>query len=87
MEFAMLSVYCRICGRVHNLCGTKKKQTCIKTYQLCFLDSHNDECGPTSASDPNNYGDAGGNDDHNMLWAGQEVDAIGTGITWDFAIR
>ena len=58
-----------------------------KHFQLCFLDSHNDECGPTSAGDPGNYGDAGGNDDQNMLWAGEEIDAVGTGITWDFAIR
>ena len=58
-----------------------------KNFQLCFLDAHNDECGPTSNDDINNYGDAGENDDHNMLWAGEEIDAIGTGITWDFAIR
>ena len=58
-----------------------------KNYQLCFLDSHNDECGPSSAGDPNNYGDAGGNDGQNMLWAGNEINAIGTGINWDFAIR
>lgn len=58
-----------------------------KHFQLCFLDSHNDECGPTSAGDTNNFGDAGGNDDQNMLWEGNEVHAIGTGIVWDFAIR
>ena len=58
-----------------------------KNFQLCFVDTHNDECGPDSAGDPNNYGDAGGNDDQNMLWAGAEVNAVGTGITWDFGIR
>ena len=58
-----------------------------KHYQLCFRDSHNDECGPGSAGDPGNYGDAGGNDYQNMLWAGIEVNAIGTGIVWDFAVR
>ena len=58
-----------------------------KHYQLCFMDTHNDECGPNEASDPNNYGDGGGNDDQNMLWNGAEVNAIGTGITWDFGIR
>jgi hypothetical protein len=58
-----------------------------KHFQLCFRDAHNDECGPTSASDPGNYGDAGGNDGQNMLWQGNEVNAIGTGIVWDFAIR
>lgn len=58
-----------------------------KTTQLCFLDTHNDECGPTSAGDPGNYGDAGGNDGFNMMWDGSEINAIGTGIVWDFAIR
>jgi hypothetical protein len=58
-----------------------------KHYQLCFRENHNDECGPTSAGDFGNVGDAGGNDDQNMLWNGNEIHAIGTGITWDFAIR
>ena len=58
-----------------------------KHYQLCFRENHQDECGPTSADDISNYGDGGGNDGQNMLWAGNEVNAIGTGITWDFGVR
>ena len=58
-----------------------------KNFQFCFADSHNDECGPNDASDPGNYGDGGGNDDQNMLWNGSEVNAIGTGIVWDFGYR
>ena len=42
-----------------------------KHFQLCFRDSHNDECGPSSASDWHNYGDAGGNDGqkHALGWS------------------
>ncbi len=58
-----------------------------KTYQMCFRDAHNDECGPASSSDPGNYGDAGGNDGQDMLWDGAQINAIGTGIVWDFAVR
>lgn len=58
-----------------------------KAFQLCFRDSHNDECGPASNDDAGNYGDAGGNDGQDMLWDGVQINAIGTGIVWDFAVR
>lgn len=53
--------------------------------QFCFADAHQDECGPTSSGDLGNFGDAGANDDHAMLWLGKAVHA--PGVTWDFGFR